>query len=264
MRAVFYVILVLAAFFYWDLAMKLWMIISVRMARNYMNARSVHISRMLFRMASMYAGLTVEADRVLVRDLPDRFIVISNHQSLADIPFLIQLFPHHRLRFVAKRSLSRYFPMVSPLLRYQRHALISRNGDLSTTYRSLRRLAFSSASGNIPVVFPEGTRSPSGNVGLFHEGAARILLQIQSLPVVTVAIDGGYTFSRLRTVIRSLSGATYRCRVTSVRPAPRSKTEIIALLTECRAEIIAQIDEWRGRSAGCSEDFETGTSWTGT
>lgn len=251
MRALFYVILVIAAFSYWDLAMKLRMIASVRVARSYMNARSVHISRILFRMAHMYAGLEVEVDGRLERKLPDQFVVIANHQSLADIPFIIQLFPHRRLRFVAKRSLSRYFPMVSSLLRYQRHALISRTGDLSRTYRSLRRLAYSSSEGIVAVVFPEGTRSPTGVVGPFHEGAARMLLQIQSLPVVTVAIDGGYAFSRLRTVIRRLSGATYRCRITSIRPAPRNKAEIISLLTECRAEIIAQIEVWRKKA--CTE-----------
>ncbi|WP_455381151.1 lysophospholipid acyltransferase family protein [Salinispira pacifica] len=245
MGAVFYLILVFMALSFWDLAIKIRMIFGVSVARRYMDAQSVRISRILFRMAQMYAKLNLIVETPLVTEYPDQFVVIANHQSLADIPLLIQMFPHHRVRFVAKRSLSRYLPLVSPLLRYQRHALISRSGDLSSTYRSIRRLALSSAHGIVPVVFPEGTRSKTGVVGAFHEGAARILLQIHSLPVVTVAIDGGHVFSRITAVIRRIRGATYRCRVTSIRPAPGNKQEIVSLLTECRQEIIEQQKQWR-------------------
>lgn len=248
MGAILYVILVVTALSYWDLAMKIRMVFSIRAARRFMDHRSAHISRILFRMAQMYAGLTVKVDASLDAVLPDACMIIANHQSLADIPFLIQMFPTRRVRFVAKRILGRYFPTVSTLLRYQRHALVSRSGDFSLTYRALRRLSVASRRGVTPAVFPEGTRSKNGAVAPFHEGAARILLQMHSLPVVTVAIDGGFAFSRLRTVLFRMRGAVYRGKITSVRPAPRDKAEIVSLLTECRAEIIRQLEIWRRES----------------
>ncbi len=262
MGAILYVVLVICVLVYWDLAMKIRMVFSVRVARKFMDRRSVHISRILLRMARLYAGLRLDLDRSLRGELPAQFILISNHQSLADIPLLIQLFPRHRLRFVAKQILAHHFPTVSSLLRYQRHALISRHGDFPLTYRALRRLAGSTGTGIIPVVFPEGTRSKTGNVGLFHEGAARILLQIRSLPVVTVAIDGAFEFSSLRTVLHRIHGSTYRAKITSMRPAPRGKGEIVSLLTKCRGEIVAQLDVWRKREAKYLPDVESSEQWS--
>ena len=247
MGAILYVVLVICVLVYWDFAMKLRMAISVRVGRNFMDRRSVHISRILFRMACVYAGLRLDLNRPLNRHLPPQFIIISNHQSLADIPLLIQMFPKHRLRFVAKQVLAHYFPTVSSLLRYQRHALISRHGDFSLTYRALRKLARSTTPGIVPVVFPEGTRSKSGSVGRFHEGAARILLQVRPLPVVTVAIDGAFQFSHLRTVLHRIRGSTYHATITSVRDAPQGKDAILSMVTECRNEIVEQLDSWRAR-----------------
>ena len=42
--------------------------------------------------------------------LPCRFLLVTNHQSLADILMLVAAFPRHPLKFVAKRSLQRGIP----------------------------------------------------------------------------------------------------------------------------------------------------------
>jgi 1-acyl-sn-glycerol-3-phosphate acyltransferase len=249
MNVLLFIILLAASFSFWGLKMTVLMAISPRRAQTYMQAESARISRLIFRFAAMCVGLRVDLDRPSGETLPERFLLISNHQSLADIPFIIAAFPENHLRFVAKQGLGKFIPMVSPLLRYQHHALIRRTGKRSSTYRAIRRLARSSTGGTIPVVFPEGTRSKTGLVGPFHDGAARMLLQMHPLPVVTVAVDGGYVFSRLWAVFTRISRATYRGKITSIRPAPKNKNEIITLLTECRTEIVEQLEAWRSHDS---------------
>jgi 1-acyl-sn-glycerol-3-phosphate acyltransferase len=57
--------------------------------------------------------------------MPDRCIVVSNHQSLLDIPILMHYFePDRRLLFVAKKELGNGIPLISSVLRVGGHALI--------------------------------------------------------------------------------------------------------------------------------------------
>ena len=60
--------------------------------------------------------------------LPEQFMIISNHQSLFDIPAFMNFFREKELRFVAKDNLSRHIPLVSEMLRAHRHCMIPRKG----------------------------------------------------------------------------------------------------------------------------------------
>ena len=43
-------------------------------------------------------------------ELPEDFIIISNHQSLLDIPVFMKYFPDKDVRFIAKDALGRHVP----------------------------------------------------------------------------------------------------------------------------------------------------------
>ena len=167
------------------------------------------------------------------------------HQTLADIPALTVAFHRRALRFVAKKSLGRWIPYVSTSLRWGKHALISRTGEYREGQQELRRFADLSKEGICPVVFPEGTRSRSGEVGDFYTGAVRIILERAPIPVLAVAIDGGYRIATLARLLGKLHGTHYRIRPLTLYPPPRGKKEIIELLEKVRNEIVGQVREWR-------------------
>jgi 1-acyl-sn-glycerol-3-phosphate acyltransferase len=52
------------------------------------------------------------------------------------------------------------------------------------------------AAGTSLVVFPEGTRTRSGNVGPFKAGSFRLAIEL-GLPVVPVSIEGAYALKRV-------------------------------------------------------------------
>ena len=205
--------------------------------------------RRLIRRAGALTGFSVVIESALP-DLPRQFVLVSNHQSLLDIPVLITALPDRTLKFVAKRSLKYGVPLVSKCLRYGGDALIVRpRGRIDTTQirlliREIRRFSALADEGACPVVFADGTRSRDGAVHRFHSGGLAIVLEGRRLPVVSAAIDGGYRLRGLAGLAR-MGTTRYRVRFLSVYQPPENKAELRQKVRNMRTEIAAQVERWR-------------------
>lgn len=115
------------------------------------------------------------------------YIFASNHISLIDSPTLVAFIPKP-LCFVAKKELFSV-PFMGWYLHRQGHVPIER-GDPKAALRSLNDAAKAIEQGRKSVLmFPEGTRSKTGEMQPFKEGIS--LLAIRSgTPVVPVAVRG--------------------------------------------------------------------------
>lgn len=203
-----------------------------------------------------FSGLRYSADTGAAGTLPHRFIMLSNHQSLADIPMLVAAFPRHPPKFIAKRSLFRGVPTLSKCLRYGEHAAIDRRGPFRPTRRALVRLAQldrepEPGSPYPPcsfAVFPEGTRSRNGKVARFYRAGTRVMAEQTGLPIVAVALDGGTAISRLGS-LRNLAGVHYRVKVLAIYPPTTDRRSMAAVLDDAHRIIAAQVDEWQTEAA---------------
>jgi 1-acyl-sn-glycerol-3-phosphate acyltransferase len=205
--------------------------------------QQISIGRKLFVLAGM-AGLRKDFHPYRGH-LPKAFLVVSNHQSLADIAALPQLFPKHHTRFVAKNELKHGVPYVSLALRLGRHAVISRTSDYRAGRRAMVKLADLAVDGVCPMVFPEGRRSRTGGVQAFQSGAFRIILERAPLPVMSVAVDGAYRISTLTRLITNLGGTVCTVKPLTLHPAPHGKKEVLDLLEKVQKEIADQVRLWR-------------------
>jgi 1-acyl-sn-glycerol-3-phosphate acyltransferase len=197
--------------------------------------RSVHH---IFNLMRTYCRVELEYENRSGQELPERFLLVANHQSLMDIPVCISLFPESRVRFVAKRELGSGIPFVSLILRSQGHALVRRRGNATQAMRSLLRFARRcEREGTCPVIFPEGTRSPDGEVGVFHTAGVRKILAETPLPLVVAVLDGGWRVAKVMALLRNLRGARFRVRVISVTGALSGKSEVLDALAHARDAI---------------------------
>lgn len=114
-------------------------------------------------------------------------IIVTNHQSLMDIPLLVAALPR-RVCFLAKRELGR-IPLFGKAMGYAGNLFIDR-GDPRDAVHLVRDAMRSIREGNLVVIFPEGTRSEDGEIGEFKPGAFYLALK-GDVPVVPVYIDGG-------------------------------------------------------------------------
>ena len=212
-----------------------------------------------------FCGLRYSADTGTAGPLPRRFIMLSNHQSLADIPMLVAAFPRHPPKFIAKRSLFRGIPTLSKCLRYGEHAAIDRRGPFRPTRRALIRLAQLDrrpARGSpFPpcsfAVFPEGTRSRDGKVAKFHRAGARVVAERSGLPIVAVALDGGTAISRVAG-LRNLAGVHYRVKVLAIYPPATDRRAVARVVDAARSIISAQVDTWQ--TEGAAESVRHGAT----
>ncbi len=111
---------------------------------------------------------------------------MCNHQSVIDIAALVMTLPV-QFRFVAKRELAR-IPFFGWAMALGGHVLIDR-GDRPRAIKSLERAAAQIRSGTNVIVFPEGTRSKTGELQSFKKGGFHLAVAAQ-VPVIPVTVSG--------------------------------------------------------------------------
>lgn len=214
---------------------------------NYITTRC---ARLFFVIMKQYRGFRFLGDEGSKSSLPEKFMVISNHQSLIDIVVYLYYFAGREVRFVAKDTLGSA-PMVGKMLRSQGHCLIPRKGSPAVAMRRLRNFGLRAVERNqIPVIFPEGTRSRDGNLGQFYSAGFRRLVENARVPVAVCALDGGYRLSNIKDLFRNLKKGSYRVKVLKVYDAPENKDAEKKILDEGRELIQNQLDEWRNSAVG--------------
>jgi len=133
-------------------------------------------------------GIRLRVDGMENLKKDQSYILISNHASILDIPALISAAPFP-VRFLAKKSLL-WFPIFGWVLYFSGHILIDRQSAQSAL-RSLKKAPSLLKKGISIIVFPEGTRSPDGEVKEFKRGAF-LLAQYSKFLVVPISISGTY------------------------------------------------------------------------
>jgi 1-acyl-sn-glycerol-3-phosphate acyltransferase len=241
----YFMLLCMFAVFFRGEFLLLWMgLRSPRVFMEWLSRYQPRISRRLFSFARMLGGMRSDIQG-FPGALPPVFAIISNHQSLVDIPAIAIAFPTRSLRWVAKKELGRGIPFVSRSLRFGQSALISRKSDFRAGQKELKRFAALARQGICPVIFPEGSRSRTGMVKDFFAGAVRTVLEQESLPVLSVAVDGGYRVSTLPHLLLHVRGTLYRVKPLTLYPAPHGKREVMELLSRIHDEIGEQVTAWR-------------------
>ena len=147
-------------------------------ALNFCLMRALHI---------LGVGYSFHNFKKLPKDVP--IIIISNHQSMWDIPTLIWKFRGHRTKFVAKKELAKGIPSISYNLRHGGSVAIDRK-DPKAAILKLKGFAKLVKENCFAVcIFPEGTRTRNGKIKPFKvAGVKTIMDEIPDALVVPVAI----------------------------------------------------------------------------
>ena len=145
---------------------------------------AVHWAKMILKTA----GVRVHIDGLDHIDFAQPAVYAVNHLSALDIPVLYTNLPV-QFRILAKRELFRY-PFLGWHLKRSGQIPIDQ-GDARASLRSLNHASASLRNGMPLVIFPEGGRSPSGQMQDFMGGAFYMAIKAQA-PVVPIVLVGTY------------------------------------------------------------------------
>jgi 1-acyl-sn-glycerol-3-phosphate acyltransferase len=182
--------------------------------------------------------LKIEGDMISNPRKP--YVVVSNHQSFADIPLIANL--PWEMKWLAKIEIFK-LPIVGWMLRM--------SGDIPVDRKNKREAAkaFIQASRYIAnkcsvIFFPEGTRSPDGLVHNFTDGAFQLAIRAQ-VPILPLVIEGSrdclpkksWKFGKPRDISLKV--------LQPVDTTGMNPNDVEHLREQIRNIIIAQLAEWR-------------------
>jgi len=126
-------------------------------------------------------------------DTDQPVIIVSNHQSMFDIPPIIWFFRKHHPKFISKKELGRGIPSVSYNLRHGGSVLIDRKKPAEAV-AAIKKFGASIEKNKWgAVIFPEGTRSRDGHPKPFQtKGLLTLFAEIPSATVIPVTINNSW------------------------------------------------------------------------
>lgn len=156
------------------------------------------------------------------------YIIIANHQSLADIVLAYQL--KMQFKWVAKESLFK-MPFVGWSMSLAKHIKLERK-NFGSIKRVYREAAHWLRSGMSVLFFPEGTRSETTEMGDFRNGAFKLAIK-ERVPILPILFEGtGSAIPRGSWIFTAKTSAKLKIlppiETTDYRPADFAKLKDLA------------------------------------
>jgi 1-acyl-sn-glycerol-3-phosphate acyltransferase len=173
------------------------------------------------------------------------YVVVSNHQSLADIPVIAHL--KLDTKWLAKAELFR-MPVVGWMLRMAGDVPINRSDRRKGAQAMLRCARYLRQRCSV-VFFPEGTRSRDGQVLPFNEGPFQLAIREQ-VPILPLVVEGsGAALPRDSWMFGGIQNIYLRV----LEPVPVDGwniKQVAALRDTVRQKIVNELERLRGGEGG--------------
>ena len=187
---------------------------------------------------------TVEGD---IPDDPRRpYVVVANHESFVDI-LLISHLPFE-MKWMSKSEFFK-IPLVGWMMQMAGDIKLVR-GDKKASAQALIDSRDRLSERVSVMIFPEGTRSETGELAEFRDGAFRIAIQ-SGVPIIPLAVIG----TRDALIKHDWRFGTTDAEVRVLPPVPTdglTKADVPELRDRVRAIVAAELDAMRAERAGAA------------
>lgn len=167
-------------------------------------------------------------------------IIVSNHQSMWDIPPIIWFLRKTHPKFISKKELGKGIPSISFNLKYGGSILIDRKNRRESIQKMLQFSDYLNKTNRAGVIFPEGTRSRDGIPKPFKKsGLETLFKKIPSGYVIPVTINNSWKLQKWGLFPIPIGT---RVEMTVHQAIKIGKFESGALIDEVEAIIVSKIN----------------------
>lgn len=121
-------------------------------------------------------------------DPKQSYVFVANHQSFLDV-FAVYGWLPNNFKWLMKKEIRRV-PFVGTACAVAGHIFVDRSNPRAA-FQSMEKVKKELVDGISTVIFPEGTRTKTGEIGRFKQGAFKIAMDME-LPVVPITLNGFY------------------------------------------------------------------------
>ncbi len=148
---------------------------------------------------------TIPVPRRIVPAEPGN-LIIMNHQSVFDIPLVVQTVERGYPRIVTRKRYSRSIPLISHMVRLYQYPVVDAAANSTALRETLDSLEEVGYSTDVPIaVFPEGTRTREGEIGRFRPGGLSRLLAARDWTVYVFVADGFWRVGRFADLVGGMA-----------------------------------------------------------
>lgn len=185
--------------------------------------------------------LKITKTEVIVKGLENingnNYIYLCNHTNYIDIPVLVKALSTDKINFVYRKTLQKV-PMLGFALKHSPFIPISRENISKTSITQANQTL---NTGSI-IIFPEGTRSKTGEINIFKRGAFTIAI-LSKKNIVPIAVSGIEKITPHDKKLKVIKGKVIVEICEPIKELPQEKEQLLQLIGEIRNEIISKKNE---------------------
>ena len=137
-----------------------------------------------------FAGARIPVPEGVVPAEPGH-LILMNHQSLWDIPLVVQTVDRGYPRIVTRKRYRRFIPLISHMVRLYQYPVVDPTAGRDALRRTLDELERVGREADVPIaVFPEGSRTRDGEIQRFKQAGLSRLLAARAWTVHVFVADG--------------------------------------------------------------------------
>lgn len=170
-------------------------------------------------------------------------LFVSNHEGYADIIVFCAAVDNKQIGFVAKDNLEKV-PLYGRWILRIRSLLLGREdtrGAVKVFNEGIKNLK----QGFSLVIFPEGTRSRSDNMGTFKRGSLRLATKAE-VPVVPVTVSGTWKLWEAQGYMNKNAGPIRMYFHPPIQTKGMTKLEANELSEQVEQIVRGKLEEWNG------------------
>lgn len=136
-----------------------------------------------------------------VPQIPGRegVLVLMNHQSLLDIPLVVAGLAGSYARIITRKRYLRWIPLISHMVRLYQYPVVDPRANGPEIRKMLAGIGDAARTADVPLaIFPEGTRTRSGELGRFRSTGLKVILKQRPWTVYMMVADGFWQRARFK------------------------------------------------------------------